>query len=85
MRYNASIIVARYVLAKLRQTLYKLTHCSEIYIMQESRETEMISSSAVLGKVQILELENSGYHMIIDCQVQTVFIWLRTGTSGGPL
>jgi len=53
--------------------------------MQESRETEMISSSAVLGKVQILELENSGYHMIIDCQVQTVFIWLRTGTSGGPL
>lgn len=85
MRYNASIIVARCVLAELRQTMYKLAHCSEMYIMQASRRTEMISSSTVLGQVQILELENSGYHAIVDCQLQTVFIWLRTGTSGGPL
>lgn len=45
----------------------------------------MISSPTALGKVQILELENSGYHTIIDCQMQTVFYWIRTGTSGGPL
>jgi len=53
--------------------------------MQASREIEMISSPTVLGKVQILELENSGYHTIIDFQLQTVFFWPRTGTSGGPL
>jgi hypothetical protein len=53
--------------------------------MQASREIEIISSSTFLGKMQVLELENSGYHAIIDCQLQTLFIWLRTGTSGGPL
>jgi hypothetical protein len=53
--------------------------------MQASREMEMISSPTVLGKVQILEMENSEYRAIIVYQLQTVFSWRRTGTSGEPL
>jgi hypothetical protein len=37
--------------------------------MQASREIERSSSSTVLGKVPILELENSEYHAIIDSRI----------------
>jgi hypothetical protein len=85
-RCHASIIVARRALAELHQTLYKLTRCSEIYVMQASREIESSSSSTVLRKVPILELENSGYHAMTDRRLQTVFIWFRTGQDlvAGP-